>query len=187
MYSSVQLSILPHNCTICSFHSSLFVNSMHTVVFKHEYMVGWLVSCICAVSVSYFPPIYVSLPRRRSPSVFGDGCGDRCREDGRREVVGVGVSRCGGVALVLLAEAHLALAAALRHAHVVHHEHVNVYVVGAAATDLHVGYKREEGSNRAWIEPGARRTCWISVFSIPCIAFQQPVTPRVYYIDKSHN
>ena len=52
---------------------------------------------------------------------------------------GVAARRHGAVALVFLAEAHAALPAALGHAHVVHHEHVNVYVVGAAAPDLHVG------------------------------------------------
>ena len=51
---------------------------------------------------------------------------------------GVGGEEHGArrVTLVLLAEAHLALPAALRHAHVVNHEHVYVYVVGATAANL---------------------------------------------------
>ena len=57
---------------------------------------------------------------------------------GRQEREGW-VPGSGGVALVLLAEAHASLAAPLGHAHVVHHEHVDVDVVGAAAPDLHVG------------------------------------------------
>ena len=45
------------------------------------------------------------------------------------------------VAFVLLAEAHLALAAALRHADVVHDEQVYVNVVGADTTDFLVRCK----------------------------------------------
>ena len=63
-----------------------------------------------------------------------DGQGGRQEED---DDVAVGGGR--PVALVLLAEAHAALPAALGHADVVDHEHVYVNVVGAAAADLHVG------------------------------------------------
>ena len=42
----------------------------------------------------------------------------------------------GIVALVVFAEAHLALSPSLRHADVVHHEQVDVDVVGAGAADL---------------------------------------------------
>ena len=67
----------------------------------------------------------------------GHDCPDgHCRQECRG---GAAVRGDCAVALVLLAEAHAALAAALGHAHVVHHEHVNVNVVGAAAPDLHVG------------------------------------------------
>ena len=48
------------------------------------------------------------------------------------------------VAFVLLAEAHLALAAALRHADVVHDEQVYVNVIGAHAADFLVGCKFKE-------------------------------------------
>ena len=69
----------------------------------------------------------------------GDGPDGRHGREECHGGVAVGVGRHGAVALVFLAEAHAALPSALGHAHVVHHEHVNVYVVGAAAPDLHVG------------------------------------------------
>ena len=56
------------------------------------------------------------------------------REDG---VAGSG--GLGGVALVLLAEAHAALAAALGHAHVVHQPEVDVEIVRAGSPDAVLG------------------------------------------------
>ena len=73
----------------------------------------------------------------------GGGCRGRA---GRRPPA-------GAVALVLLAEAHPALPAALGHADVVHHEQVDLDVVGAAPPHLQVrcnkshGEEEEEGSN----------------------------------------
>jgi len=50
------------------------------------------------------------------------------------------VSGAGSVVtLVVLAEAHLALSSPLAHAHVVHHEHVDVQILGAATPYLPLG------------------------------------------------
>ncbi len=60
----------------------------------------------------------------------------------------------GFVALVVFAEAHLALSPSLGHADVVHHEQVDVDVVGAGAADLLVvceteGEKRRKVRDRS--------------------------------------
>ncbi len=54
----------------------------------------------------------------------------------------------GIVALVVLAKAHLALPPSLRHADVVHHEQVDVDVVGAGAPDLLVVCETEGEKRR---------------------------------------
>jgi hypothetical protein len=56
---------------------------------------------------------------------------DEAEEDEAAAVVGG-----GAVALVLLAEAHVAVTVPLRHASVVHHEEVDLEVVGACPPDL---------------------------------------------------
>ena len=82
-------------------------------------------------------------PEPRLSAAVEESCGDGPDGRGRQESHGGAAGICirghCAVALVLLAEAHAALAAALGHADVVHHEHVYVNVVGAAAADLHVG------------------------------------------------
>ena len=61
-----------------------------------------------------------------------------CQAGEEEEPSGPGVG-VGSVTPVLLTEAHDPVLPSLRHADVVHHEHVDVNVVGAAAADLHVG------------------------------------------------
>ena len=95
-----------------------------------------------------------ALPRAlaRKPSCCRSrACASRCcqrRRQRRRRQGGNGrrtTDVVGGIALVLLAKAHLALAAALGHAHVIDHEQVDLNVVCAAPADLHVGCKRNSG------------------------------------------
>ena len=69
------------------------------------------------------------------PPVEGDGRRGR-RTRRRRPRPAAAAPQSCRVALVLLAEAHLALSSSLGHADVVHHEQVDVDVVGAGAADL---------------------------------------------------
>jgi len=74
------------------------------------------------------------LPRRRQ-QVRGDGGGDQDRPRAPR--------RSGGrVAVVLLAEAHVSRARSLHHAHVVHHEQVDLQLRRARPLDALVRCER---------------------------------------------
>ena len=63
------------------------------------------------------------------------------------EQVAVVRGAVGGIAFVLLAEAHPSFAAALRHADVIHHKQVNLDVVCAAAAHLQVRWKLMAGGS----------------------------------------
>ncbi len=80
-------------------------------------------------------------------------------EEGKdKENVVDGAGCGGGVALVLLAEAHLAPASTLRHTDVVHHEVVDLEAVRAATTDFGLRCKKEEDAT-AFHGSASRSVC----------------------------